>query len=65
MSIFDWCKHGNHEDCIRRYQRHYTDPKTNKIVLLDEWKECLCKNKKCPCSEHEGVYVAPKQRKRK
>lgn len=52
----DWCDSGQHKDCPRTWQRWYIDPKTNKVVWLDEHLTCECKKRGCAC------YVPAKDR---
>jgi hypothetical protein len=59
MTIFGWCNDGKHSECIRTYQRLSIDPKSNKVVLLDEWRKCECPKRGCKC------YVKPADRTKK
>lgn len=57
--MFDWCQSGQHDQCRREYQRFYIDPRTNKVVWLDETRYCECRKRGCPC------YVPAKERSKK
>lgn len=54
--MFSWCELGQHSECKRGYQRYMIDPKTNKVVWLEERVVCSCKKRGCKC------YVKPADR---
>ena len=56
MSKSGWCLTGQHDQCDREWQRFYIDPRTNKVVWLNEWRRCVCDKRTCPC------YVPKKDR---
>jgi hypothetical protein len=58
MSTFGWCQANQHDICRRKYQRFVFDVRRGKSILvyLDEWRECQCKKRGCPC------YVPAKSR---
>jgi hypothetical protein len=56
--MFDWCFHGDHNNCHREYERFYVDAK-NKIVFTGEMVYCQCKKRGCKC------YVPAKDRAKK
>lgn len=55
----DWCQSDQHQACPRNWQRGFVDPKTNKVVWLDEWLVCECSKRGCEC------YVPVKDRGKK
>lgn len=65
MTTFDWCLHGDHDNCKRSFERTVIDPKTNKPVSLDETVECECRKRGCPCYVKAADRTKTKKRKRK
>lgn len=51
-----WCYVGQHDQCPRSYERFIIDPKTNKVVLLNETVTCECPKRGCKC------YIKAKDR---
>lgn len=57
--MLGWCSAGQHDKCIREYERFYVDPH-GKIVYTGQTVKCQCSTRTCKC------YVAgTKKNKRK
>lgn len=59
MNVMDWCARGQHDKCRREFKRFIIDPRTNRVVWLDETVECECRKRGCKC------YTARKDRQKK
>ena len=65
MTTFDQCVHGKHDQCVQSFEKFIIDPKTNKVIYINETVECECPKRGCKCYVKAADRSKSKTRRKK